>query len=240
MKIRFRCLPGWKGRVPEPVPARSMTPDWLKAMKSEVPSELLDGATVRTVKQCPPFVDAMSFGFLLPLIADLTVSRGEFSWDTGLPSHPLARLTRSPIGVHVPEQLDGVPGVEADRWAVKFTNAWTIDPPEGCSILFTHPHNRLDLPFRTLSGLVDPFEDGFIHFPALWTDPDFEGVLPAGTPVAQAVLVRRSAIEIECSEMDADALSAHVDLQDALHADPGVYRKRFRLGRDGRERGAKR
>ena len=37
----------------------------------------------------------------------------------------------------------------------------------GWSILFTHPLNRDDLPFRTLSGIVDcdRFGAGLVHFP---------------------------------------------------------------------------
>ncbi|MBO0906145.1 hypothetical protein [Jiella sonneratiae] len=227
MKIEFRCLPGWKGRVPEPMPASANLPAWLRAMPRGAVSELL-GSQIRTVKQCPPFVDAMGAGLLFPLIADLRVEGGSFTWDSGLPAHPLARLTRSPIGVHLPEQLTGFPGADPERFAVKFTNPWTIAMPEGWSMLFSHPHNRLDLPFRTLTGLVDGFSGGFVHFPALWADPEFEGTLPAGTPVAQAMLVRREAIAIACREMDEDELAESLALQDALDADPGVYRKRFR------------
>ncbi|TFF24882.1 hypothetical protein E3C22_05705 [Jiella endophytica] len=231
MKLQFRCLPGWKGRMPEPRIAAANLPDWLKAMPRSAVAPLL-GGEVRTVKQCPPFVDAMSAGVLFPLIADLRVEDGVFEWDSGLPAHPLARLTRSPVGVHLPEQLTGFPGADPGRFAVKFTNPWAIDMPEGWSMLFSHPHNRLDLPFRTLTGLVDAFPDGFVHFPAIWTDPSFSGVVPAGTPVAQAVLVRREPLTLTCREMDEAELSASLDLQDALDADPGVYRKRFRGAKD--------
>ena len=44
------------------------------------------GQDIRTVKQCPPFVDAMSAGFLIPLPCDVRVERGgKFSWDWSLP-----------------------------------------------------------------------------------------------------------------------------------------------------------
>ncbi|MBP0618107.1 hypothetical protein [Jiella mangrovi] len=227
MKLQFRCLPGWKGKIPEPKAAAGSLPQWLKTMPRSAVSELI-GAEVRTVKQCPPFVDAMGAGILFPLIADLHVKDGLFEWDSGLPAHPVARLTRSPVGVHLPEQLSGFPGADPDRFAVKFTNPWAFDMVAGWSMLFSHPHNLLDLPFRTLTGLVDDFPAGFIHFPALWTDPDFEGVVPAGTPVAQAVFVRREPVSVSCREMDEAELAASLALQDALDADPGVYRKRFR------------
>lgn len=96
----------------------------------------------------------------------------------------------SPIGVHAPEQWHGAP-LRADKrhFVVKFSNFWTVETPPGVSLYFGHPFNREDLPFRSLSGIVDTdtFTRGFIHFPAIWIDPDFEGTLERGTPVAQAV-----------------------------------------------------
>jgi len=47
-------------------------------------------------------------------------------------------------------------------------------------VLFTHPANRFDLPFTTLTGLVDCdlYHDNWVHFPAHWHDTNFSGVLP--------------------------------------------------------------
>ena len=233
MRLTCRCLPGYEGILPEPVPARAALPDWLTAMPSTVASEVLGGAEVRTLKHCPPMIDAMTSGIVFPLATDLIVTDGELSWDWDLPRHDTARPTRSPIGLHVPEQASGAPfRLPPDQFVVKFTNFWTVEAPEGWSLLFTHPVNRADLPFRTLSGLVacDRFRDGLVHFPALWTDPDFDGVLPAGTPVAQAFPIRRETIEIVTEPMDIDHMAAHVAIQDGLQDDPGLYRKSFRAG----------
>ena len=38
-----------------------------------------------TVKKCPPFIDAMTFGFLMPLVADLEVENGESTWVSEIP-----------------------------------------------------------------------------------------------------------------------------------------------------------
>ena len=230
MKIEFRCLPGYESRVPRPGPAAAGLPDWLKAMPSTARSEVLANGEVRTVKQCPPFIDAMRAGILFPLATDLRVADGEFSWKWDLPTHPAARMTRSPLGVHVPEQAAGFPGVEEGQMVIKFTNFWTVRLPKGWSMLFTHPVNRFDLPFRTLTGIVDcdGWSDGFVHFPAVWTDPDYSGTLPAGTSVAQGFPIPREALELEFAEMDDAGLARHLKLQDALQADSGHYRKVFR------------
>ena len=62
--------------------------------------------------------------------------------------------------------------------AIKFNSFWTIELEPDWSLFATHPVNRDDLPFRTISGLVDAdrFHDGGINFPAIWTRPDFSGV----------------------------------------------------------------
>jgi hypothetical protein len=230
MNVRFSCLPGWEPYLPKPRLASGYLPDWLKSMPSHARSGTLSSAEVRTVKQCPPFIDAMKSGILFPLATDLTVKDGEFTWKWDLPPHPDSRMTRSPIGVHVPEQAAGVPGIGSRTFLVKFTNFWTVSLPEGWSMLFTHPLNRLDLPFRTLSGMVsaDQWTAGFVHFPAVWTDESFEGVLEAGTPIAQAFPVPRGSLNLDVDVMDQEALDDHLAVQDKLQDVEGVYRKDYR------------
>lgn len=231
MKIELRCLPGYARHLPRPVPAATSLPDWLRAMPAETVSQVLGGASVRTLKQCLPFIDALRAGLLFPLATDLVVRDGDLSWNWDLPRHPVGRQTRSPVGVHVPEQARGAPlGDAPGQLVVKFTNFWTVSLPQGWSMLFVHPLNRLDLPFRTLAGVVDcdGWRDGFVHFPAVWTDPDFTGTLPAGTPVAQGIPFPRNVLELDIAEMDEAGLTRHAALQDALQAEPGLYRRDYR------------
>ena len=229
MRLQFRCLPELEPHLPRPKLAAEGLPDWLKRMPAEVKSALL-GAKVRSVKQCPPFLDALRHGVLMPLAAELRFEGGSFAWDSDLPLLERSRLSRSPLGVHLPEQLAGAPFAEPSHFAVKFTNFWSVTLPEGWAMLFTHPLNREELPFRTLTGRVDcdRFAGGFVHFPALWTDPGFEGSLPKGTPVAQAFPVPREALELDFGVFDETGLARHLEVQEALKADPGAYRKRYR------------
>jgi hypothetical protein len=225
-----RCHPALAPFLPEPVPAADALPGWLRDMPSEAPAQSLGGAGVRTLKHCPPLIDAMSLGLLMPLACDLRVVNGVISWDWDLPAVPDQLFGRSPIGLHAPEQATGAPLRLDGRFALKFMNFWTLEAPEGWSVLFTHPLNREDLPFRTLSGVVDcdRFGDGFVHFPALWTDPGFDGVLKAGVPVAQAIAFPRGPLSLTVATMDAGRAKATRDAQAALRADRGVYRRKFR------------
>jgi hypothetical protein len=109
-------------------------------------------------------------------------------------------------------------------------NFWTLQVPDGFSLLFTHPLNREDLPFRTLSGVVDCdlFGDGYVHFPALWVDPGFEGVLPRGTPVAQVFALPRAAQGLEIGQMTEAEIARNREMQRDLAENRGVYRRKFR------------
>ena len=233
MRVVFRCPPELEGALPRPVPAKRGLPDWLKTMAMAAPDEDL-GFEVRTVKQCPPFVDAMACGFLMPLAADLRVRGGTFDWDWGPGATTSGTFSRSPIGVHTNSQAAGTPLFDPDAMIVKFTNFWTIALPEGWSLLCTHPVNRADLPFRTLTGLVhaDAYAHGLVHFPAQWTDPDFDGVLPAGTPVAQCVPVPREPLELACEPLEGEAMAGFAETERALAEAPGAYRRLVRVSAD--------
>lgn len=226
-EIVFRCDPALIDVLPRPVPAAEGLPGWLRAMPAEAP--VAGVGPVRTLKHCPPFLDAMRAGFLMPLAADLTADDDGLSWDWSPPPAALGLVTRSPVGFHHPEQAAGVVG-DPERVIVKFANFWTITTPPGWSVLVTHPANRLDLPFRTLTGIVDAdlYGDGLIHFPALWTDPAFRGLLPAGTPVAQVVPVPRAAWTMRAEPLAGEAAERFTAVKTAVGAEPGVYRKTYR------------
>ena len=75
MRMIFRCDPALSDHLPRPVPARSALPDWLRAMPAKAHSDI-HGRDIRTVKQCPPFIDAMAYGVMILLPCDVTVERG--------------------------------------------------------------------------------------------------------------------------------------------------------------------
>jgi len=116
---------------------------------------------------------------------------------------------------------------------LKFNSFWTIALEPGWSLMAVHPINRDDLPFRTLSGLVDAdrFVDVGINFPAVWTDPGFCGVLPRGTPIAQCYPVPRETPTLICEPMSEAQRGRYAELSAQIMSGPGVYRKRYRVKR---------
>jgi hypothetical protein len=228
--IRARCHPALEPLLPKPQLASGALPGWIRSMPAETPAETLRGERVRTLKHCAPMIDALSMGILIPLACDLEVRNGEISWDWDPPVLEDDLIARAPIGLHVREQARGTPFEIGANAFVKFMNFWTLSVPEGHSILFTHPLNRDDLPFRSLSGVVDcdTFADGYVHFPAIWTDGAFSGVLPKGTPVAQALAIPRGAQGLDLGVMSREDIARSRTLQASLGEERGVYRRKFR------------
>lgn len=226
MDIIARCHPLLEPLLPKPVLAARLLPDWLAAMPSEVEAPSLGGAAVRTLKHCPPLIDAMRLGVLILCPTDITVKNGEVSWDWDPPILPDAAISRAPVGVHVPEQATKSPYAQREL-ILKFVNFWTLQSSPGWSLMFLHPQGYPDLPFTTLSGVVDCdlFADGYVHFPAVLR-PGFEGVIAKGTPIAQVVPVQK-AVGIEVGVMQKAQIAQNRAVQEELGTTPGLYRKKF-------------
>jgi hypothetical protein len=230
LTLKFRCPAELDGKLPRPIPATLGLPSWLKAM----PTQAFNAINMReedTIKRCPPFVDAMTSGFLIPLICDLRVENGSITWDFDIPPGGAIDFPRSPVGFHDASQVIDTPLFEPDRFIIKFHNLWSIEAPQGYSLLFTHPLNRFDLPFTTLSGIVDcdTYRDGWVHFPAHWHDMNFSGLLPMGTPIAQCLPVKRESWVAQTAPFTTEEARRVEDLANAIKREPGLYRRHFRV-----------
>ena len=230
--IVFSCPPELDAILPRPVPAVLGLPDWFKQMPQKAMSALTQCENL-TVKKCPPFIDAMTYGFLIPLVTDLEVRDGVFTWQREATRGALGPYPRAPIDFHDNSQVTGTPFHEDDRFIIKFTNFWTIELPPGYSMLVTHPVNRHDLPFVTLTGLVDAdrYVDNFIHFPAQWRDANFNGVLPKGTPVAQCLPLKRDIWRAQHDLVTGDAADRLRETMATVSRERGVYRHQFRAAK---------
>jgi hypothetical protein len=230
MTLSFRCPRELEAILPRPIPAMLGLPDWFKAMPQKAFNPTM-GAEAQTVKKCPPFIDAMTYGFLMPLPVDLEVRNGEFTWSFDVPKGFVSEYSHSPIGFHDGSQVAGTPFFDDDRFIIKFNNFWTIEAPPGYSVLITHPVNRGDLPFTTLTGLVDcdTFHDTPVNFPAHWHDTAFNGVLAKGTPIAQCLPVKRESWVGRFDTFSADENARMIKVGQAIGQETDVYRRQFRV-----------
>jgi hypothetical protein len=189
-RIQFSLVRGGEreNNFPRPYPANRDIPDWFKTMPPEVDSE---SASARTVKNCPPFLEAMSCGYVMPLVADIRLSLDQAGQLLAQSSY--ADL----VHMHLPSQVKGAPFEK--RPVVKIHNPWLIRTPPGYSTLFLPLLNRFEIPLFPLSGLVET--DTFyreVNFPAFLTIPRGTTLaLARGTPLVQVIPIKRDEFESE-------------------------------------------
>jgi hypothetical protein len=101
------------------------------------------------------------------------------------------------LGFHSPEQAPSHPNRNGHEVYPKWINPWSIQTPAGYSVLFTQPVHR-ESPFTILDGIVDT--DTYtppVNFPFVLNDINYEGLIPAGTAVAQVIPFKRDSWEME-------------------------------------------
>ena len=176
--------------LPEPIPASKKMPEWYKSIpryvggKKKPPTN--SAGTSGTIKTCMPVLDVMTSGYLILSSADVFIEKNEqgrfYSW-----------ANYDLITFHGQTQVTGYPKLEKKlklEDVPKFTNHWIVQTPKGYSSLFVTPFHH-DLPFTILPAIVDT--DTYfnsVNFPFL-PDPDFEGLIPKGTPIAQVIPFKR-------------------------------------------------
>ena len=191
--VEFLCLPEDYGIIPEPFPARKLMPEWFKSLPPH--AEKKEKLNNSTIKRCAPFLDAMSVGWIIPLVADVEIITNDDA--SGIETKSL--FSRTMIESHSHVQLnspDGPKHPTHPKPPMKFINHWAIKIPAGYSALFTPPLNRRDHRFECMSGLVDDTYMGngaleYINFPFIFTEKNYTGILRAGTPLVQMILIKR-------------------------------------------------
>ena len=196
--------------VPEefsPKPASSFVPDWYKDMESYLSDEKKptgEGGTTSTIKRCMPVFDAIINGYIITTYTDVWISQkptfneDETPTDKTVPWYEWPSF--GPIQWHPVEQAPNHPnkgdlptGASYPKWI----NPWSIITPPGYSTLFTAPMHRNSV-FTILDGVVDTDTyDAAVNFPFVLNDWGFEGLIPAGTPMAQVIPFQRESWEMK-------------------------------------------
>lgn len=174
-KIKFQTIAAMYA-IPNPGPAARFIPKWFREMQR------VDSG-IETAKACMPYLDSLTTGYIVPLSSDVYFEKGKVVQIADIPV----------IEPHSDNQL---PGVSIDDSyhpiPMKWINNFMITTPKGYSCIFVHPMNRTDLPFTTLSGVVDTdVYPAPVNFPFL-VKKDFTGVILEGTPIAQIIPIKRT------------------------------------------------
>ena len=192
--IEFLCQAEDRGVIAEPVPARSVLPQWFRSLKGVDADQLSATNDGVTVKRCLPFLDAMSTGWIVPLAATVRLQ----ITDDGKHVDAGWEFDRVMVSNHAAFQVAGNP--YEPRPPMKFHNYWTIRTAPGWSCMFIPPLNRPNPVFEVMSGIVDT--DAFptpVNFPFVATAGDGVHVLAKGTPLVQVIPFRRADAAISMS-----------------------------------------
>jgi hypothetical protein len=176
--------------VSNPIPAKNYIPSWYKNIKSNFkkqPKFSNNGKLINTdLKMCMPFLDSLTTGYIQETWCDMYVKKETkeiIFYSSNIPKMVNFREKKS------------IDILENEFYPIEFT--WSIEwinkTPKNYSVLICHPLNRLDLPFYTLSGIID--SDLYHHAPSgnlpFYIKKDFEGLIPKGTPMYQIIPIKR-------------------------------------------------
>ena len=180
------------------MPASEYVPKWYKDIPVTADKKGLafrDGISNASIRKCVPFLDAMTAGYIIQLSADVFITQDlvvdqETKEVKSIPYYSWGYGTE--LQFHSPAQVPGHPMNTKEVPVPKFMSNWAIFTPPGYSCMFVHPLNRTDLPFRIMDGIVDT--DTYhtsVNFPFTLKDPNFTGLIKAGTPIAQIIPFKR-------------------------------------------------
>ena len=198
-------------RFPAPYPASRNIPDWYKELAIECTTAGPNPEVLPTIKRCPPFLEAIAGGYIIPLADDIhfsTDARGNLNF----------KCKNDIVHTHNPGQYKGTPF--GKQVIVKFINLWIIRTPPGYSTLLVQPMNRFHIPFVMLSGVVET--DNWyleIHFPAIsQLPPNSQYLMPKGTPLMQAIPFQREQWQSAVGELEPEVREkARLGLAGNLH-----------------------
>jgi hypothetical protein len=190
MEIIFTDIDNPEGVLAKPKPASEYIPEWYKKAKSYTDlsgkkAPTLDGTPHATIKRCMPLWDLMTAGYIIETPYDIYVrqtSEGPyFQW---------GEMTAIAFQTH--EQFQNHPYSRDINYAVRIIHPWSIKTPKGWSVLICEPQHHEPTPIITANGIVDTdtFSLPFNMFLKL-RDPNFEGMIPAGTPFVQVIPFKR-------------------------------------------------
>lgn len=187
--------------VPSPIPAKKFIPEWYKSapvFDPKKPDFAGPGKEVKNlgIKRCMPFLDALTAGYIQTTWCDIYIESSNGAITVRSASGPDIILARESSHVDM----------GPDFYNIEFTwkTPWLPKLESGYSVMLSHPVNRFDLPFITLTGIID--SDVFYHTPSgnlpFYIRKGFSGLIPEGTPMYQIIPIKRDSWKSSVVEYD--------------------------------------
>jgi hypothetical protein len=207
--------------VPKPKPAKYYLPEWYKKIRTAGKKmEFYNGQmTNKSLKSCVPYLDALSSGYIQETWCDIYFKWNDGNFEYNYSSNPQIIGHRDRVSSKI---NDSFYPLELE-WRVP----WIPKAKRGYSILFTQPLNRNDLPFVNADGIID--SDNFYHSSiskyAFYLYKNFEGIIPAGTPMFQMIPIKRDQWKANFEKYDQEEAYKREYLLNRSFS--GVYKKIF-------------
>lgn len=176
-----------------PEPAKNFLPQWYKDIppfQTKKPMYVEEhGNSNSTLRNCMPFFDSWSIGYIMTLPCDVIVEKNFDGSSATISSNQYFDV----VGNRGNPNKNTMP-IPSDYYQIEFTwkTHWEAKTPDGYSCLYTHPLNRPDLPFYTISGVMDTDKWYITGNHPFFIKKDFEGVIPLGTPMMTILPFKRN------------------------------------------------
>jgi hypothetical protein len=173
----------------EPKPASKCLPEWYCNTESYIKNNknASDPAnTTSTIKKCLPVFDSLTAGYILFTQVDIWVSQIEggqdYTWSA-----------QNALNFHDKKQVNLYPNFVEQNPIPKFMNPYIVETPIGWSSLFVPPMHNPNPYFTILPAIVDTDKHkSCVNFVFKLNSSDYEGLIPAGTPMAQVIPIKRN------------------------------------------------
>jgi len=213
--IKFLCDKDYiKHSGDKPQPVKLNLPDWYKKLEHRT--------DYKTVKGCIPFLDAMTFGYLLRIPLDYQIQHNVVEEVEGVQKRVFRvkvpevnfhnRLNISiqdeKPSFHPKQQVEGWSNVDKNNGPhfYKIANPWHIITPPGYSCLFVPPLNNHDDRFSIIPGIVDTDKwNKTINFPFMINGDKYkelDTIIKKGTPYAQIIPFKRDDWKMSIEDVD--------------------------------------
>jgi hypothetical protein len=196
------------------VPAYKLMPDWFKSLDTHVVGQ--NKIKASTVKRCPGIIKYLAQGYIIRSWCDVvittdvkhnnvnyrytdtdpTTGRTDVFKYVGV-GHPISMM--SPIAFGTPSALPNNYLQNVLKWALGW-HAWM---PKGYDLWYAPPQYHFNPNFTTCTGILDTRITEQLNVQMFWHPTEETVVIPAGTPLAQIIPIKREKLDFEI-EYDKD------------------------------------
>ena len=200
---RIEFVPGTEHAellIQPPKPAKHYIPKWFKEIPAINKNNIKideNGNPNLNVKNCLPFLDGLSAGYIQETWTDINIEEdedGDIVYNQASRTSPEIMSHRNQSHIPTEDNFYNFEFIWKQYWMPKL--------PTGYSYLFTHPLGRVDLPFQTMSAIVDGDQIHYTHGGNVpfYIRKGFSGIIPEGTPMYQIIPFKRESWTMVANE----------------------------------------